>query len=69
MPLDGDGDDDKRKIFISATAGNYFGLSSYGSLAPLSASPELANFLDDGNEFLLCVQHSEDQIVVSNKVP
>ncbi|KAG8136946.1 hypothetical protein E2320_005491 [Naja naja] len=68
MPLDGDGDGDKRKIFISATAGNYFGLSSFGSLAPLSASPELANFLDDGNEFLLCVQHSEDQIVVSNKV-
>ncbi|XP_013915709.1 PREDICTED: cytoplasmic dynein 2 heavy chain 1 [Thamnophis sirtalis] len=68
MPLDGDGDGDKRKIFISATAGNYFGLSSYGSLAPLSASPELANFLDDGNEYLLCVQHSEDQISVSNKV-
>ncbi|KAH0625160.1 hypothetical protein JD844_033332 [Phrynosoma platyrhinos] len=68
MPLDGDGDGDKRKIFVSATAANYFGLSSFTSLAPLSSSPELANFLDDGNEFLLCVQHSEDQIRVSNKV-
>ncbi|XP_053164065.1 cytoplasmic dynein 2 heavy chain 1 isoform X1 [Hemicordylus capensis] len=68
MPLDGDGDGDKRKIFISATAANYFGLSSYASLVPLSASSELSNFLDDGNEFLLCVQHSEDQLIVSNKV-
>uniref|UniRef100_A0A803SUA0 Dynein cytoplasmic 2 heavy chain 1 n=1 Tax=Anolis carolinensis TaxID=28377 RepID=A0A803SUA0_ANOCA len=68
MPLDGDGDGDKRRIFISATVANYFGLSSYTSLAPLSSSPELGNFLDDGNEFLLCVQHSQDQILVSNKV-
>lgn len=69
MPLDGDGDGDKRKIFVSATAANYFGLSSSASLAPLSGGPELANFLDDGNEFLLCVHHSEDhQIVVSNRV-
>uniref|UniRef100_A0A670IVV3 Dynein cytoplasmic 2 heavy chain 1 n=1 Tax=Podarcis muralis TaxID=64176 RepID=A0A670IVV3_PODMU len=56
MPLDGDGDGDKRKIFVSATAANYFGLSSSASLAPLSGGPELANFLDDGNEFLLCVR-------------
>uniref|UniRef100_A0ABM5FWF4 Cytoplasmic dynein 2 heavy chain 1 n=2 Tax=Agamidae TaxID=81953 RepID=A0ABM5FWF4_9SAUR len=68
MPLDGDGDGDKRKIFLAATAANYFGMPSFTSLAPLSTSPELANFLDDGNEFLLCVQHSEGQILVSNKI-
>uniref|UniRef100_A0A8D0H431 Cytoplasmic dynein 2 heavy chain 1 n=1 Tax=Sphenodon punctatus TaxID=8508 RepID=A0A8D0H431_SPHPU len=58
--------------FISVTAANYFGLSpSTGPAAPsvmLAASPELANFLDDGNEFLLAVQHSGTQLTASNKV-
>uniref|UniRef100_A0A8D2JAH6 Dynein cytoplasmic 2 heavy chain 1 n=1 Tax=Varanus komodoensis TaxID=61221 RepID=A0A8D2JAH6_VARKO len=53
-----------RKIFISTTVANYFGLSSSSSLAPLSTSPELTNFLDDGNEFLLCVQHSQEEVLV-----
>lgn len=59
---------DKRKLFISATAANYFGLPPSASLDALWASPELANFLDDGNEFLLSVVRSQDQLVVSKKV-
>ncbi|XP_015268586.1 PREDICTED: cytoplasmic dynein 2 heavy chain 1 [Gekko japonicus] len=66
MPLDGDGD--KRKLFVAATAANYFGLPPPASLDALSASPELASFLDDGNEFLLSVGHSQGQLVVSQKI-
>ncbi|EMP37963.1 Cytoplasmic dynein 2 heavy chain 1 [Chelonia mydas] len=67
MSLAGAGD--KRKRFILVTAANYFGLaSSADPSSALVASPQLANFLDDGNEFLLTVQHSGTQLTVSNKV-
>ncbi|NXG46652.1 DYHC2 protein, partial [Psilopogon haemacephalus] len=63
---------DKRKRFISATAANFFGLDpavDSGALAAgLHSRPELTNFLDDGNEFLLVVQHSGAQLTASNKI-
>uniref|UniRef100_A0A663LRA3 Dynein cytoplasmic 2 heavy chain 1 n=1 Tax=Athene cunicularia TaxID=194338 RepID=A0A663LRA3_ATHCN len=63
---------DKRKRFIAATAANYFGLDPGVGPAALAAGlhrrPELANFLDDGNEFLLVVQHSGTQLTASNKI-
>ncbi|XP_038236236.1 cytoplasmic dynein 2 heavy chain 1 isoform X1 [Dermochelys coriacea] len=70
MSLAGEGD--KRKRFISVTAANYFGLASSADpsdpCSALVASPQLASFLDDGNEFLLSVQRSGTQLTVSNKV-
>lgn len=67
------GEGDRRKRFISATAANYFGLEPAGGAAALAAGlhsrPELSRFLDDGNEFLLVVQHSGAQLSASNKVP
>ncbi|GAB0180600.1 cytoplasmic dynein 2 heavy chain 1 [Grus japonensis] len=66
------GEGDKRKRFISATAANYFGLDPAGGAAAVAAGlhsrPELTNFLDDGNEFLLVVQHSGTQLTASNKI-
>ncbi|XP_075347137.1 cytoplasmic dynein 2 heavy chain 1 isoform X3 [Mycteria americana] len=66
------GEGDKRKRFISATAANYFGLDPAVGAAALAAGlrsrPELTNFLDDGNEFLLVVQHSGTQLTASNKI-
>ncbi|KFV17286.1 Cytoplasmic dynein 2 heavy chain 1, partial [Tauraco erythrolophus] len=66
------GEGDKRKRFISATAANYFGLDPAAGPAALAAGlhsrPELTNFLDDGNEFLLVVQHSGTQLTASNKI-
>ncbi|XP_072706738.1 cytoplasmic dynein 2 heavy chain 1 isoform X3 [Ciconia boyciana] len=66
------GEEDKRKRFISATAANYFGLDPAVGAAALAAGlrsrPELSNFLDDGNEFLLVVQHSGTQLTASNKI-
>uniref|UniRef100_A0A8C8AR50 Dynein cytoplasmic 2 heavy chain 1 n=1 Tax=Otus sunia TaxID=257818 RepID=A0A8C8AR50_9STRI len=66
------GEGDKRKRFIAATAANYFGLDPAVGPAALAAGlhrrPELANFLDDGNEFLLVVQHSGTQLTASNKI-
>ncbi|XP_051482944.1 cytoplasmic dynein 2 heavy chain 1 isoform X1 [Apus apus] len=66
------GEGDKRKRFISATAANYFGLDpavgSTSLAAGLHSRPELTNFLDDGNEFLLVVQHSGSQLIASNKI-
>ncbi|KAF1521633.1 Cytoplasmic dynein 2 heavy chain 1, partial [Eudyptes sclateri] len=66
------GEGDKRKRFISATAANYFGLEPAVGPAALAAGlhsrPELTNFLDDGNEFLLVVQHSGTQLAASNKI-
>lgn len=66
------GEGDKRKRFISATAANYFGLDPAVGPAALAAGlhsrPELTNFLDDGNEFLLVVQRSGTQLTASNKV-
>lgn len=67
------GEGDRRKRFISVTAANYFGLDPAGDAAALAAGlhsrPELSRFLDDGNEFLLVVQHSGAQLSASNKVP
>lgn len=61
-----------RKRFISATAANYFGVDPAVGPAALAAGlharPELTSFLDDGNEFLLVVQHSGTQLTASNKV-
>ncbi|XP_009895076.2 cytoplasmic dynein 2 heavy chain 1 [Dryobates pubescens] len=66
------GEGDKRKRFISATAANFFGLDpAVGSATPaagLHSRPELTNFLDDGNEFLLVVQYSGTQLTASNKI-
>ncbi|OWK62944.1 Cytoplasmic dynein 2 heavy chain 1 [Lonchura striata] len=66
------GEGDRRKRFISATAANYFGLDPAGGAAALAAGlhscPELSRFLDDGNEFLLVVQHSGAQLSASNKI-
>ncbi|XP_069664408.1 cytoplasmic dynein 2 heavy chain 1 isoform X2 [Haliaeetus albicilla] len=66
------GEGDKRKRFISATAANYFGLDPSVGPAALAAGlhsrPELTNFLDDGNEFLLVVQRSGTQLTASNKI-
>ncbi|NXA12552.1 DYHC2 protein, partial [Sapayoa aenigma] len=66
------GEGDRRKRFISATAANYFGLDPAGGAAALAAGlhsrPELSSFLDDGNEFLLVVQHSGAQLSASNKI-
>uniref|UniRef100_A0A672FSM8 Cytoplasmic dynein 2 heavy chain 1 n=1 Tax=Salarias fasciatus TaxID=181472 RepID=A0A672FSM8_SALFA len=44
------GSDDARKRFILTTAGNFYGIKPSSSLTD---SPELNNFLDDGNEFVL----------------
>ncbi|XP_009693327.1 PREDICTED: cytoplasmic dynein 2 heavy chain 1-like, partial [Cariama cristata] len=66
------GEVDKRKRFISATAANYFGLDPAVGPSALAAGlrsqPELTNFLDDGNEFLLVVQRSGSQLTTSNKI-
>uniref|UniRef100_A0A8C5IE70 DYHC2 protein n=1 Tax=Junco hyemalis TaxID=40217 RepID=A0A8C5IE70_JUNHY len=66
------GEGDRRKRFISSTAANYFGLEPAGGAAALAAGlhsrPELSRFLDDGNEFLLVVQHSGAQLSASNKI-
>ncbi|XP_068037518.1 cytoplasmic dynein 2 heavy chain 1 isoform X5 [Anomalospiza imberbis] len=66
------GEGDRRKRFISATAANYFGLDPAGGAAALAAGlhscPELSRFLNDGNEFLLVVQHSGAQLSASNKI-
>ncbi|NWH43496.1 DYHC2 protein, partial [Fregata magnificens] len=66
------GEGDKRRRFISATAANYFGLDPAVGPAALAAGlhsrAELTNFLDDGNEFLLVVQHSGTQLTASNKI-
>lgn len=57
--------DDPRKKFILATAGNFYGIRPVSSL---SDSPELNNFLDDGNEFLLSVNRNDNDLRFSNKV-
>ncbi|XP_075274100.1 cytoplasmic dynein 2 heavy chain 1 isoform X3 [Opisthocomus hoazin] len=64
------GEADERKRFISATAANYFGLDpAAGALAAgLRSLPELSNFLDDGNEFLLAVQRSGPRLAASNQI-
>lgn len=59
------GSDDARKKFILTTTGNFYGIKPSLSLA---ASPELNNFLDDGNEFVLSVSRHENDLHLSNKV-
>eukprot|EP00062_Callorhinchus_milii_P018657 gi/632972405/ref/XP_007902642.1/ PREDICTED: cytoplasmic dynein 2 heavy chain 1-like [Callorhinchus milii] len=61
--------EDQRKVFILITAANYFGLSPSDShISSLQVRRELNNFLDDGNEFVLSLQKSGDQLVICNKV-
>lgn len=59
------GSDDVRKKFILTTTGNFYGLKSSSSLTD---SPELNNFLDDGNEFVLSVSRHDNDLRLSNKV-
>lgn len=59
------GSDDARKKFILTTTGNFYGLKPSSSLTD---SPELNNFLDDGNEFVLSVSRHDNDLRLSNKV-
>lgn len=59
------GSDDVRKKFILTTTGNFYGLKPS---SPLTDSPELNNFLDDGNEFVLSVSRHDNDLRLSNKV-
>lgn len=59
------GSDDARKKFILTTTGNFYGVKPSSSLAD---SPELNNFLDDGNEFVLSVSRHDNDLHLSNKV-
>lgn len=61
--------EDVRKLFIFTTTQNYFGLvSELWGQALLYNSPEINNFLDDGNQMLLRVQRSDAGINFSNTV-
>lgn len=57
--------DDPRRKFLLATAWNFYSLRAEASL---SDSPELSNFLDDANEFLLSVSTNDHDLHFSNKV-
>lgn len=60
---------DVRKLFIFSTTQNYFGLVSEPlDQTLLYNSPEINNFLDDGNQMLLRVQRSDAGISFSNTV-
>ncbi|XP_075905861.1 cytoplasmic dynein 2 heavy chain 1 [Nelusetta ayraudi] len=59
------GSDDARKKFILTTTGNFHGLEPSSSLA---ASPELNNFLDDGNQFVLSVARHDGDLHLSNTI-
>uniref|UniRef100_A0A3Q0T4R8 Cytoplasmic dynein 2 heavy chain 1 n=1 Tax=Amphilophus citrinellus TaxID=61819 RepID=A0A3Q0T4R8_AMPCI len=59
------GTDDARKKFILTTTGNFYGLKPSSSLTD---SPELNNFLDDGNEFVLSVCRNNNDLHLSNKI-
>ncbi len=59
------GSDDARKTFILTTTGNFYGIKP---LSSLTNSPELNNFLDDGNEFVLSVSRHDNDLYLSNKV-
>uniref|UniRef100_W5MJK1 Cytoplasmic dynein 2 heavy chain 1 n=1 Tax=Lepisosteus oculatus TaxID=7918 RepID=W5MJK1_LEPOC len=66
MPL---GLEDTRKDFILTTAANYFGFKPSDPVVSSGGeSRELNNFLDDGNEFVLCVQKHGTDLLISNKV-
>uniref|UniRef100_A0A4W6FB67 Cytoplasmic dynein 2 heavy chain 1 n=1 Tax=Lates calcarifer TaxID=8187 RepID=A0A4W6FB67_LATCA len=58
------GSDDVRKTFILTTTGNFYGIKPSSILAD---SPELSNFLDDGNEFVLAVSRHDNDLHLSNK--
>uniref|UniRef100_A0A3Q2VKF8 Cytoplasmic dynein 2 heavy chain 1 n=1 Tax=Haplochromis burtoni TaxID=8153 RepID=A0A3Q2VKF8_HAPBU len=60
------GSDDVRKKFILTTTGNFYGLKP--SSSSLTDSPELNNFLDDGNEFVLSVSRHDNDLRLSNKI-
>lgn len=63
------GTEDVRKLFILTTTQNYFGLmSELWGQALLYNSPEINNFLDDGNQMLLRVQRSDAGVNFSNTV-
>lgn len=64
------GTEDVRKLFIFTTAQNYFGLAPGAWDQPLLYhSPEINNFLDDGNQMLLRVQRCDDALIsLSNAV-
>ncbi|KAG7479776.1 cytoplasmic dynein 2 heavy chain 1 isoform X1 [Solea senegalensis] len=59
------GSDDTRKTFILTTTGNFYGLKPSSSLVD---SPELNNFLDDGNEFVLSISRHDNNLHLSNKI-
>ncbi|XP_068440329.1 cytoplasmic dynein 2 heavy chain 1 isoform X1 [Clinocottus analis] len=59
------GADDGRKKFILTTTGNFYGIKPSPSLFD---SPELNNFLDDGNEFVLSVSRHDSVLHLSNKI-
>ncbi|KAI3354358.1 hypothetical protein L3Q82_018881, partial [Scortum barcoo] len=59
------GSDDARKKFILTTTGNFYGVKPSPSLAD---SPELNDFLDDGNEFVLSVSRHDCDLHLSNKI-
>ena len=56
---------DHRKQFILTTTGNFFGWTVSPHLAD---SAELNNFLDDGNEFVLCFSQQQHDLHLSNQV-
>ncbi|CAL8361611.1 unnamed protein product [Merluccius merluccius] len=56
---------DPRKQFIVTTTGNFFGLT----VSPLLADGAvLNNFLDDGNEFVLCFSQQQNDLHLSNQI-
>ncbi|KAJ3590899.1 hypothetical protein NHX12_008847 [Muraenolepis orangiensis] len=56
---------DPRKQFILTTTGNFFGLKVSPDLADGAA---LNNFLDDGNEFVLCFSQQQQDLHLSNQI-
>ncbi|KAK2847119.1 hypothetical protein Q5P01_010118 [Channa striata] len=57
--------EDARKKFILATAGNFHGIEPLQSSAE---SPELNNFLDDGNKFVLSISKHDSELHFSNEI-
>ncbi|XP_061923239.1 dynein cytoplasmic 2 heavy chain 1 isoform X1 [Entelurus aequoreus] len=56
---------DARKKFILTTTGNFYELNAASAL---NDSPELNNFLDDGNVFVLSASRHENKLQLSNKI-
>uniref|UniRef100_A0A3Q1HTI5 Cytoplasmic dynein 2 heavy chain 1 n=1 Tax=Anabas testudineus TaxID=64144 RepID=A0A3Q1HTI5_ANATE len=57
--------EDARKKFILTTTGNFHGIKP---LPSLTDSPELNNFLDDGNEFVLSISRHDNDLHMANKI-